>query len=410
MSTKYNKIELNQLKIGMAFTAPLVHPVSYKLLLPQSYPIFHAFIEECQSQDIEVVLTTGNIISEPHEYPNIAAIYISLELRSAIQLYYDSIQILKKQFSDPKNIKLPTFQELISKWISNTHKNNSTQLYLQIIRHTYVMDKDYFYAHLLDVMLFSIPIYIIYKKDPSFIEIMQLAMGALLYDIGMILLPDYIKFHTEEYDEAMIKQVHTHPILGFKFLMSVLKIPSTFAYPALEHHERLDGSGYPYGIKGHHMYENSIIISLADIFTSQMRSRPYREAKEPAEILKDFLVTTMPLFEKRAKVLLKAVISYLTIYPITSYLLLSTGEVGIVIDNFITTPLKPNVMILLDKDGQIDYSRKIVYLSDPDYEHISITGIFGHNHLKKLEKLHPTPIYSLPETSSAVEVGETTEG
>ncbi|MGL4388140.1 MAG: HD-GYP domain-containing protein [Brevinema sp.] len=400
MSATYCEISLDSLKVGMAFSAPLYNATTQKLLLPQSYPVFPGFIEECREHHVTKISTIGRIIDNPKYYPDIPIVYISFQVRESIQLYYDSIKILKIQFTDPKNMKLSIFQELISKWMKNGGKNKKSRLYLQIIRHTFVEEKEYFYAHSLDTMLISMGIFSNYKKETSSVEMIQIAMGAILADIGMILLPDNIKFHVGEYSDSMIKQLRTHPVLGFRFLISSLKIPSTFAYPALEHHERIDGSGYPYGIKGENMHENSIIISLADIFTSQIRARSYRSAKELAEILKDFLSTTMPLFQNQSKVYLKAFISYISIYPVTSFILLTTGEVGMVTDTSISTPLKPTLMVVLDKQGQIDFSHKIYYLSDDEFNHIKIKGIYGSDHLKQLNQLFLKPVFDMPTIST----------
>lgn len=394
---KEQSISIEMLSVGMVFTAPLTHP-RFQIILPQNFPVFRGFIEECAALGITQFFCKGSLIDDPEKYPSILPGYVSLELRKYIQKYYDSVQILKKQFADPKELRLSELQRLISQWLSNTDRSRHTQIYFQVIRYTILSEKDYFYGHLLDVMLMSIAIYNNYRKETSSVELIQLGMSALLYDIGMILLPDYIKFHTEEYDEAMQKQVKMHPVLGFRFLTSILKTPSSFAYPALEHHERIDGSGYPYGIKGENMHENSIIISLADIFTSQVRLRPYRNQKEPCEILKDFVSTTLPIFQDKSRVFVQAFISYLSVYPITSFVLLSTGEVAIVTEIIPMDPLHPNVMVLLNKDGAYCNQNFIYRLSMPEHSHIKISGTYGYEHLKKLTELYPTPVFEMKKS------------
>ncbi|MGL4393966.1 MAG: HD-GYP domain-containing protein [Brevinema sp.] len=401
----FTEIPVRFLKVGMAFSAPLLDSRSQKIVLPQDYPVFHGFIEECLEHHIETIITQGEVISDPKKYPHLFVVPITYQVREYIQLYYDSIKILKTQFSDPKNIKLEALQTMIAHWIKHIGKTNQyrqSQVYLQVIRHTSINERDYFYAHSLDVMLITIGVYTNYRPDISQHELMHLALGAVLFDIGMILLPDHIKFHQGEYDDAMIKQVRTHPVLGFKFLSSALKVPTSFAYSALEHHERIDGSGYPYAISGDKIHDTSIVVSLADSFTAQLRSRTYREAKELVEVLKDFLTTTIPLFKKHTNIYLKAFLAYVGIYPITSIVLLDTGEVAMVTDTFLSDPLKPDVMVLLNKSGQVQAGSKFYYLSDKEFKHINIKGVYAYKQLKELDALFPKAVYDIIDLNASL--------
>ncbi len=102
-------------------------------------------------------------------------------------------------------------------------------------------------------------------------------IAALIHDIGKIFVSGEIlnkvgDLTHEEYD--IIKK---HPEAGFEVLKTI-DFPWPIADIILQHHERLDGSGYPYGLKGDRIYLESRIISVADVVEAITFARPYRPA------------------------------------------------------------------------------------------------------------------------------------
>jgi HD-GYP domain-containing protein (c-di-GMP phosphodiesterase class II) len=120
--------------------------------------------------------------------------------------------------------------------------------------------------------------------DFSETDLRNLQIGSLLHDVGKIGVPDQIlqkpsKLTPEEYQ--LIKQ---HPAIG-KNIMGQVKMLSE-ALPAIaEHHERLDGSGYPYALKGKEISLIGRIVAVADVFDALTSDRPYRKAQTYTEAL-----------------------------------------------------------------------------------------------------------------------------
>jgi HD-GYP domain-containing protein (c-di-GMP phosphodiesterase class II) len=102
-------------------------------------------------------------------------------------------------------------------------------------------------------------------------------LGSLLHDVGKIGVPDYILTkpgHLSEQEFALIK---LHPAIGAKIMSQVRLLHSEL--PALaEHHERLDGNGYPKGLKGDEISQAGRIVAVADVFDALTSDRPYRQA------------------------------------------------------------------------------------------------------------------------------------
>ena len=100
-----------------------------------------------------------------------------------------------------------------------------------------------------------------------------------LHDIGKIAIPDSILMKKEKLTEAEFAIMKTHTTVGYDILKDS---PSPYlkagALIALNHHEKFDGSGYPYGISGNNIPIEARIVTLADVFDSLTNHRPYKKA------------------------------------------------------------------------------------------------------------------------------------
>jgi len=100
--------------------------------------------------------------------------------------------------------------------------------------------------------------------------------GGLLHDIGKIGIPDKILMKRSKFNEEEWEIMKEHPIIGAKLISTVKKISDVA--PLVEHsHERYDGLGYPYGIKGEDIPIGARIISVVDAFSAMRDVRPYKE-------------------------------------------------------------------------------------------------------------------------------------
>jgi putative two-component system response regulator len=111
-----------------------------------------------------------------------------------------------------------------------------------------------------------------------------LSYASMLHDIGEIGIPDVLLTKAGKLSPYEMEQVKRHPIIGAEILRGspsvVLQMGETIA---LTHHERWDGSGYPYGIKGEEVPVPGRICALADIFDALTTRRPYKDEIPVAE-------------------------------------------------------------------------------------------------------------------------------
>ncbi|MBF4989027.1 two-component system response regulator [Methylophilus sp. 14] len=113
--------------------------------------------------------------------------------------------------------------------------------------------------------------------DAHFSE--QLIHAAPMHDIGKIGIPDHVLLKPGKLDEEELALMRKHPEMGAKILDNSTSPLIKLAHSvALYHHEKWDGSGYPFGLKGEAIPIEARIVAVADVFDALLNKRPYKEA------------------------------------------------------------------------------------------------------------------------------------
>lgn len=107
-------------------------------------------------------------------------------------------------------------------------------------------------------------------------EVIKISIAAYLHDLGKVGIPDDILRKAEALTEAEYAIVKTHPSIGSK-LLGGHPLAELVSSAANEHHERIDGKGYPNGLRGEQLSLVSRIVAIADAFDAMTSTRPYRK-------------------------------------------------------------------------------------------------------------------------------------
>jgi diguanylate cyclase (GGDEF)-like protein/putative nucleotidyltransferase with HDIG domain len=129
-------------------------------------------------------------------------------------------------------------------------------------------------SHSLHVSILSVEIARALELDEDRLE--DLSTAARLHDIGKIAVPDSILNKPGPLDDEEFRLVKTHAIVGAE-LLSSWGLPGPAAI-VRQHHERIDGAGYPMGFSGEQISLEARIVHVADAYTAMTRDRPYRKA------------------------------------------------------------------------------------------------------------------------------------
>lgn len=144
----------------------------------------------------------------------------------------------------------------------------------QTFLHSLGMYADWVYVHSIDVALISG--IIAGRMNYSEQEQQEICLGALLHDVGKLLVPKEIIQKPGSLTEEEMSLVRKHSEYGRDLLKDV-GLPPRSLEIVLQHHERLDGSGYPYGLSEDQISDYAKIVMVADVLDAITSYRPYKE-------------------------------------------------------------------------------------------------------------------------------------
>lgn len=206
---------------------------------------------------------------------------------------------------------------------------------------------EYTFQHSLNVTMYSLAVAT--KLGYSEKQLAEIGLGALLHDVGKLMIPLEIltKKGSLTEQEMLIMQAHTTE--GFNMLRKIPEIPLLSAHCAFQHHERLDGSGYPRGIREEFIHPYAKLIAIADVFDALTTQRSYRKPILPH--------IAMSMIKEQAEdkldgEMIKVFERTIAIYPIGISVRLSDGQTGVVVDLNGNYPDRPIVRVLQDPRGQ----------------------------------------------------------
>jgi len=126
----------------------------------------------------------------------------------------------------------------------------------------------------------------------------NVVMAALLHDIGKIGVPDHVLLKPGRLTEEEFGHIRKHPELGWMALKNIEDFKS-ISLMVLHHHERMDGAGYPGGLKGSAIPLGSRLIAVADSYDALTTNRPYRSARTKQQAVDELLRCVDTQFDAR---------------------------------------------------------------------------------------------------------------
>ncbi|MCL2841252.1 MAG: HD-GYP domain-containing protein [Defluviitaleaceae bacterium] len=201
----------------------------------------------------------------------------------------------------------------------------------------------YVYRHAISVAVISMAIGQYLSLPPA--DVRYLGKCASLHDIGMFLIPSKLTQLTPKsapLKRDELEKIRRHTQLGYRQLVKMGITDEPILNCILHHHERLDGTGYPLGLRGEEISLWSRIIAIADVYDAMTSNRPYRPALPPSEACEFIMANANALFEYD---IVAALLRRIEFYPVGICVKLSTGEHAVVIDNT-KSRLRPVIRII----------------------------------------------------------------
>ncbi|NLU42237.1 MAG: HD-GYP domain-containing protein [Firmicutes bacterium] len=186
---------------------------------------------------------------------------------------------------------------------------------------------NYTYSHSVNVCVLSVMLGL--EKGLNRSDVKDLGEGAILHDIGKLFVPDEILNKSGPLTDEEFDLVRRHTNDGFEVLRRKRSISLFSAHVAYQHHERLDGSGYPRRLVGDEIHEFAKVVAIVDSYDAMTSDRTYRCALAPNEAISILVRETGSKYDRD---LVGRFMKLVAIYPIGSVVRLNNGEVCTVVN------------------------------------------------------------------------------
>lgn len=207
-------------------------------------------------------------------------------------------------------------------------------------------------------------------------EMLEIGIGALMHDVGkMKISPQIIKKPDALTEEEWV-EVRKHPIYSLEILEESKGIPEQSKQIALQHHERYNGKGYPFGLSGDSIGAFAQVAGIIDVYSAITNDRYYRKGAPPHEGIKQIYEMAQVEFDR---LLVERFIQCIGIYPFGTLVLLDSEEIGIVCGVNAEDLLRPNILII-HKNSKSPYS--VPFMAD-------LTEKSGNSHCYKRTVIMP---------------------
>lgn len=292
----------------------------------------YIYIDDKETADIEY----KDPISDPLKREAMSTIVTTFKRIGAEPLSERSF-VLDKSVNEYKKVVKYIMQEL----------NDHPEL-MSILSDVCVHDS-YIFTHSLNVTLYSLAVGMELKLKPQQLE--AIGLGALMHDIGKVAVPKEILLKPGKLTNDEFELIKTHASEGFEILRNTDSVPLLVAHCAFQHHERMDGSGYPRGIRESEIHDYAKIIAVADVFDAVTSNRVYRPAMLPHEGLELLYSGVERHFQTKV---VKAFHKSVAIYPIGITVELNDGRKGVVVQQNASLSDRPIVRVLEENGQDID--------------------------------------------------------
>lgn len=287
---KYSPIVLDSINHGSFPSVELYvkQDRNYTLYKPQEIKLTIHNVERLKENGTEFVYINTINAKEVQESieKNLESIFLSKSLpQLSKNLIFSQIIIscINDVFKNPSIAaafhKCRTILKTIS--LEFTDRSELITLFAKLEEHY----EKYIITHTAQVTILSM---FLYEKlfNASKDELVEIGVGSMLHDIGMLHIAGDITEKTDVLSESEYHRVKFHPQHGCDMINSAGMAGRLPLDIALYHHERFDGSGYPKGLSEKRIPRHAMLVSICDIYCALTMNRPYRGASTPAEALK----------------------------------------------------------------------------------------------------------------------------
>jgi len=206
---------------------------------------------------------------------------------------------------------------------------------------------NYTFTHMVNVSILTMSQARALGLDGSTLR--ELGLAALMHDIGKVRTPTEILSKPEKLTDSEFAVMRMHVVDGAEILRRTPEMPAIAPVIAFEHHLRLDGTGYPFGVSRSGLNLGTMLCSIADVYDAMRSQRAYQQAFPSERILEVMKRSDGQQFDQH---LVRRFTQLLGIYPPGNLVRLDNGALGVVMAVHAPDPFKPRIKIIAAPNGE----------------------------------------------------------
>lgn len=274
-----------------------------------------------------------------------AASLASADMETCRQLYRDAVTAAEALWDSARTEGMPdanTGHEVVDSLAHEVSQNRTALLALTALKEY----DSYTFTHMVNVSILTMGQARGLGIDGALLR--EFGLSALLHDIGKVKTPTEILNKPSKLTDAEFEIMRRHTVDGATILRRTPEVPALAPLVAFEHHLRLDGTGYPYGVSRPTLNLGTMLCGIADVYDAMRSQRAYQQAFPTDRILAVLERNDGTQFDQH---LVRRFVQLVGIYPAGNLVRLDTGAIAVVLHANAADPYRPKVRILLDASG-----------------------------------------------------------
>ena len=267
---------------------------------------------------------------------------VEKEIAEIFPVYEQSQVATREIFNSVANdhdLDLTAVSEVLDSMVESIGRSPDALLWLAKLKKT----DDYAYNHALNVSitLMAFGNFLALSKQ----QIKDLGLAGLMQDVGKVKVSSDILLKEGKLTREEFEHAKKHVDESLKILEKTPDIPNSVIFLVAQHHERIDGTGYPYQLNGKQIGIPSQIAGLIDTYCAITSNKPYAKGVFHQQALDDMHQLAGKQFSSE---LIDQLVQFMGMYPVSSLVELNTGEVGVVVQQNQVRRMLPRLLLLLD--------------------------------------------------------------